>query len=93
MPSKRFGVAQADKVRSVDDLSEFLINSAVTETEKITLEGIDHIVSLARFFLGATTSGCPPFGFLLRRASGSLVTCILTGAVAKRGGWVDELWT
>ena len=61
IPSKRFGVAQADKVRSVDDLSEFLINSAVTETEKITLEGIDHIVSLARFFLGATTAGVSTF--------------------------------
>ncbi|CAE7818168.1 unnamed protein product, partial [Symbiodinium necroappetens] len=61
IPSKRFGVAQSDKVRSVDDLSEFLINSAVTETEKITLEGIDHIVSLARFFLGATTAGVATF--------------------------------
>ncbi|CAE7852673.1 unnamed protein product, partial [Symbiodinium necroappetens] len=61
IPSKRFGVAQSDKVRSVDDLSEFLINSAVTETEKITLEGIDHIVSLARFFLGATTAGVTTF--------------------------------
>ncbi|CAE7304283.1 unnamed protein product [Symbiodinium sp. CCMP2592] len=61
VPSKRFGVAQADKVRSVDDLSEFLINAAVTETEKIMLEGIDHIVSLARFFIGATTAGVSSF--------------------------------
>ena len=61
IPSKRFGVAQSDKVRSVDDFSEFLINSAVTETEKITLEGIDHVVSLARFFLGATMAGVATF--------------------------------
>ena len=72
IPSKRFGVAQADKVRSVDDLSEFLINSAVTETEKITLEGIDHIVSLARFFLGATTAGVSTFR--LPASSGEWVT-------------------
>ena len=72
IPSKRFGVTQGDKVRSVDDLSEFLINSAVTETEKITLEGIDHIVSLARFFLGATTAGVS--SFRLPTSSGEWVT-------------------
>ncbi|CAE7029855.1 unnamed protein product [Symbiodinium sp. CCMP2592] len=72
VPSKRFGVAQADKVRSVDDLSEFLINAAVTETEKITLEGIDHIVSLARFFIGATTAGVS--SFKLPSSSGEWIT-------------------
>ncbi|CAE7558779.1 unnamed protein product, partial [Symbiodinium sp. CCMP2456] len=52
--SKRFGVTQGDKVRAVDDLSQFQVNASVTETEKIQLEGLDDIVALARFMLGAT---------------------------------------
>ena len=54
VPSKRFGVQQNEKVRCVDDLSEFLINSTVTQTERIELEGLDHVVALARLFAGAT---------------------------------------
>ncbi|CAE7764695.1 unnamed protein product, partial [Symbiodinium microadriaticum] len=50
--SKRFGVSQGDKVRAVDDLSQFQVNASVTETEKIQLEGLDDIVALARFHLG-----------------------------------------
>ena len=53
VPSKRFGVQQNEKVRCVDDLSEFLINSTVTQTERIELEGLDHVVALARLFVGA----------------------------------------
>ncbi|CAE7514707.1 unnamed protein product, partial [Symbiodinium sp. CCMP2456] len=53
--SKRFGILQGDKIRAIDDLSEFLVNSAVTETEKISLEGIDQIVATARFFSGAVS--------------------------------------
>ena len=59
--SKRFGVSQGDKVRAVDDLSQFQINASVTETEKIQLEGLDDIVALARFFLGATVCGTKTF--------------------------------
>ena len=40
-------------MRAVDDLSEFLVNATVTETEKILLEGIDEITCLARYFGGA----------------------------------------
>ncbi|CAE7388906.1 unnamed protein product, partial [Symbiodinium sp. CCMP2456] len=53
--SKRFGILQGDKIRAIDDLSEFLVNSSVTETEKISLEGIDQIVATARFFSGAVS--------------------------------------
>ena len=59
--SKRFGVCQGDKVRAVDDLSQFQVNASVTETEKIQLEGLDDIVALARFFLGATVQGTKSF--------------------------------
>eukprot|EP00435_Cladocopium_sp_Y103_P071030 s612_g36.t1 len=55
IPSRRFGVRQGGKIRAVDDFSQYLINSTVTCHEKIDLEGIDHICSTARFFMGATT--------------------------------------
>ena len=54
IPAKRFGVKQGGKVRPADDFSQYLINSSVTCHEKIDLEGIDHICSTARFFLGAS---------------------------------------
>lgn len=53
IPSRRFGVRQSGKIRSVDDFSQFLINATVSCHEKIDLEGIDHICATARFFLGA----------------------------------------
>ncbi|CAE7412230.1 SEP2 [Symbiodinium sp. CCMP2592] len=59
--SKRFGVSQGDKVRAVDDLSQFQVNASVTETEKIQLEGLDDIVALARFHLGSTVAGTKVF--------------------------------
>ena len=53
IPSRRFGVRHSGKIRSVDDFTQFLVNSTVTCHEKIDLEGIDHICATARFFLGA----------------------------------------
>ena len=53
VPSRRFGVRQNNKIRAVDDFSQFLVNSAATCHEKIDLEGIDSICATARFFLGA----------------------------------------
>ena len=38
-------------------ISEILINSTVTQTEKIELEGLDHVVALSRFFIGASLPG------------------------------------
>jgi hypothetical protein len=58
IPSRRFGVRQGGKIRPVDDFSQFLVNATVTCHEKIDLEGIDCIYATARFFLGASSSGC-----------------------------------
>ena len=52
IPSKRFGVRQGEKIRAVDDFSEFLINASVTSTEKLQLFGLDEVVNTARTFLG-----------------------------------------
>ena len=53
LASKRLGVVQGEKVRSVDDLTKFLVNSSLTETEKVVLDGVDHIAATARFFMDA----------------------------------------
>eukprot|EP00435_Cladocopium_sp_Y103_P049658 s1454_g15.t1 len=52
IPSNRFGVLQGGKVRAVDDFSEFLINSSVSTSERLTLYGIDEVVNTGRMFLG-----------------------------------------
>ena len=59
--SKRFGIVQGEKIRAVDDLSEYMVNSTVSESEKIVLDGVDEILAVARFFGGATTGGVPEF--------------------------------
>ena len=53
IPSKRFGVRQGNKIRAVDDFSEFLVNASVTTTEKLQLFGLDEVINTARTFLGS----------------------------------------
>ena len=55
--SKRFGVVQGEKTRAVDDLSEFLINASVTETDKVILDAVDSIVATARLLGGFPLRG------------------------------------
>lgn len=55
VPSRRFGVKQGSKVRPVDDFSEFLINEAVSVTEKIDLGGLDELVATAREWAAAVS--------------------------------------
>ncbi|CAJ1438941.1 unnamed protein product [Effrenium voratum] len=58
IPSRRFGVKQGvDKIRCVDDFSEFLLNEATATSEKLVLEGLDDIVALARFWLSECQKG------------------------------------
>lgn len=52
IPSRRFGVRQGNKIRPVDDFSQYLINASIACHEKIDLEGIDNICAVARFFMG-----------------------------------------
>ena len=54
IPSKRFGVKQGQKIRAVDDFSEFLINASMTSTERLQLFGIDEVVNTARAFMGSS---------------------------------------
>ena len=44
--TRRFGVAQKDKVRPIDDYKASLVNSSVTQVEVVTLHDIDHVACL-----------------------------------------------
>ena len=44
--TRRFGVSQKGKLRPIDDYKASLVNSAVTQTEGVTIHGIDHIAAL-----------------------------------------------
>lgn len=41
--SKRFGLVQSDKIRSIDDMSESLVNAAYEFTYRLDLPGVDGI--------------------------------------------------
>ena len=47
----RFGILQGDKVRTIDDLTENLVNACFGADEKIGLGGIDEYVVLAKAIL------------------------------------------
>ena len=46
-PSRRFGIVQGNKVRNIDDLSEFSVNQAYGTPEKLDLGGVDEVVAMA----------------------------------------------
>ena len=48
IPSRRFGVRQGEKVREIDDFSEYLVNLACGICEKIRLRGIDDVAAMSR---------------------------------------------
>lgn len=49
--SERFGIKQTDKTRSIDDMSQSLVNAAYTPGYRLDLSGIDGISVLARTML------------------------------------------
>jgi len=51
--TRRFGVAQKDKVRPIDDYKASLVNSSVTQVEVVTLHGIDHVACLGSALMAA----------------------------------------
>ena len=46
--ARRFGIQQSEKIRAIDDFSEFQVNSSFGASNKITLLGIEEVVSRAR---------------------------------------------
>eukprot|EP00435_Cladocopium_sp_Y103_P039589 s268_g10.t1 len=54
--SRRFGLAQSDKTRPIDDMSDSLVNAAFAAGYKLDLPGLDGVAIMARTFLEATTA-------------------------------------
>jgi hypothetical protein len=55
--ARRFGIRQGAKTRSIDDFSEFLINSAFGCSEKVDCAGIDDICLVVRCLMEALNAG------------------------------------
>ena len=55
VPSRRFGIRQSNKVRAVDDFSEFLVNASCSPTFKIDLGGVDELLGIAKAMLSAVS--------------------------------------
>eukprot|EP00973_Karenia_brevis_P046887 6505807-Karenia_brevis.AAC.1 len=55
--ARRFGIKQGDKVRVIDDFSEFLVNSAFGSEEKVSIPSLDDVVRIARTMHESTASG------------------------------------
>ena len=53
---KRFGVEQKDKVRPIDDFSQYFHNACVTSTDKVNVSGVDSIASMIRLWSKVITS-------------------------------------
>ena len=49
--TRRFGVHQRDKVRPIDDYKASLVNASVTQTEVVTLHGVDHIAGMGASYV------------------------------------------
>lgn len=68
--SPRFGLAQKNKLRPIDNMSASGINSAVGLPEKLQVEGVDEAISVIRAWMMHTGSGCHLLGktYDLRKA-------------------------
>ena len=49
--TKRFPVAQKNKVRPIDDYRSSLVNSAVTQPEGVSIHSIDHVAAMVTLWL------------------------------------------
>ena len=78
VPARRFGIRQGDRVRPIDNFSEFLVNNAFGAEEKISLHGLDHVVAWSRAMLGSY------------KESGEL--SLIDNAGTRWEGWFHETW-
>jgi hypothetical protein len=57
--SRRFGIIQNGKLRSIDDLSESFVNASYGSFESVNLGGVDEVVALSKLLLDAVSDkGC-----------------------------------
>jgi hypothetical protein len=53
VPASRFGIRQGEKIRPVDNFSEFQVNASLSSPFKVDLQGVDELVGTARAILFA----------------------------------------
>ena len=56
--TRRFGVAQKDKIRPIDDYRASMVNSSVTQAEAVSIHGVDHIAAMCAEYLRCSSSSC-----------------------------------
>ena len=57
LPARRFPIQQSEKLRPIDDFSEFGHNMAFGSNEKVSLKSLDTVVTFSRAWLEATGDG------------------------------------
>ena len=72
--SRRFGIRQGDKIRTIDDYSESQANSSVSMFEKIELMGVDDFVAVVKI---AAESTKPDGSILLTLDSGEQLSGLI----------------
>ena len=55
MPIPRFGLEQGLKIRMFDDASLYLQNATIGRSFKLTLDGLDQLVAIAKVWLRAVS--------------------------------------
>ena len=105
-PCRRFGIKQGtrvdedgkevDKIRPIDDLSEFFVNACTTIEDKVPVAGVDAIMNMARFWAEAIMEGRSDaeHRFSLKLQSGETLQGILhedfrSGPIDMKGKCLD----
>ena len=55
--ARRFGVSQKDKIRQIDDFSEYFVNACTTTRDKVTVAGVDAIAGFAKLWADKVQQG------------------------------------
>jgi hypothetical protein len=87
--SRRFGIQQSDKCRSIDDYSESQVNSTVSAFEKIELQTVDDMTALIKCALDALTEDGRVF---LSLSDGSVLSGHIPvgSTVAEQRSWAGK---
>eukprot|EP00973_Karenia_brevis_P071755 9971184-Karenia_brevis.AAC.1 len=68
--ARRFGIKQGQKVRAIDDFSEFLVNATFGSHEKVKINSLDHVIQTARAFIEAVSGDA----LMAKSTSGKMVS-------------------
>ncbi len=94
--ARRFGVTQKEKVRQIDDFSEYFVNACTTVADKIPVAGVDAIVNHAKLWADKIIQGRedPQHHITVTMSDGQVVEGVLhedfrTGPIKMVGKCLD----